>query len=378
VAAEAEPSARKLAVARTRLVLERPFLGALVLRLPLQAVVASWCPTTATDARRIYYNADYIAALQPAEVQFVLAHEALHCALAHFARRGHRSTRRWDVACDYAVNALLTGEGVAAPAGALHAAEFDGLSAEEIYPCLPEEPSSEPQDRHLYDSPEPHGADGAPPPLSESERNALALQWRQRLAGAAQQARLAGRLSAKLARMVDYLLQPQLPWRALLARYLTAVARDDYSHTRPSQRRGDPAIFPTLHSRHAEVAVALDVSGSIDEAELRDFLTELEALKGQVRARVTLLACDAELVAGSPWVYEPWEAFDVPPELGGGGGTRFTPVFEWLRAGPRVPDLLVYFTDAVGEFPQREPPYPVLWLVKGSAPVPWGGRVQLN
>ena len=45
---------RKLAAARTLLILDKPFLGALVLRLPLEAVRARWCPTTATDAQKIY------------------------------------------------------------------------------------------------------------------------------------------------------------------------------------------------------------------------------------------------------------------------------------------------------------------------------------
>ena len=53
----------KLAAARTRLILDKPFLGALVLRLPMQEVDALWCPTTATDARKFYYNRDYIEAL---------------------------------------------------------------------------------------------------------------------------------------------------------------------------------------------------------------------------------------------------------------------------------------------------------------------------
>jgi predicted metal-dependent peptidase len=39
---------------------------------------------------------------------------------------------------------------------------------------------------------------------------------------------------------------------------------------------------------------------------------------------------------------------------------------------------LVYFTDAEGIFPERAPDYPVVWLVKGSKPVPWGRRVVLN
>jgi predicted metal-dependent peptidase len=42
------------------------------------------------------------------------------------------------------------------------------------------------------------------------------------------------------------------------------------------------------------------------------------------------------------------------------------------------PDTLVYFTDAGGKFPEREPPYPTVWLVKGKARVPFGARVQLN
>ncbi len=47
-------------------------------------------------------------------------------------------------------------------------------------------------------------------------------------------------------------------------------------------------------------------------------------------------------------------------------------------AVPPPPAILVYFTDADGEFPAREPNFPVIWLVKGKNCVPWGQRVQLN
>ncbi|MDH3901140.1 MAG: VWA-like domain-containing protein, partial [Gammaproteobacteria bacterium] len=218
----------------------------------------------------------------------------------------------------------------------------------------------------------------APPdPLSGSEREQLSIQWRQRLAGAAQQAMQAGKLGGNLLRLVDHLLAPQLPWRMLLARYLTAASRDDYSYMRPSRREGS-AIFPTLRSGQTELLVVLDTSGSIKPAEMREFVTELDAIKGQVRARITLHACDAELAANGPWVFEPWEEFEMPGSLRGGGGTRFTPVFDWLQQAGQKPDLLVYFTDAEGEFPQQEPDFPVIWLVKGRGKVPWGQRIQLN
>ena len=54
------------------------------------------------------------------------------------------------------------------------------------------------------------------------------------------------------------------------------------------------------------------------------------------------------------------------------------PAFEWLERQDRAPDLLLYFTDAEGEFPQAAPYFPVIWLVKGKAKVPWGQRIQLN
>lgn len=395
----------KLSAARTRLILDKPFLGALVLRLPMVAADPKWCATTATDARAFYYNPEFIEALTLEQTQFMLAHEALHCALSHFARRYHRIKRRWDIACDLAINPLLVKDGLKPPPGSLMLPQFEGMTAEEIYPSTDElEDDHETLDQHLYDKEDGGGRSGEQPlpqvaedtshgsqsrqepasagaprptPLSETERQQLEVQWQQRLAGAAQQAMRAGKLGGGLARLVDHLLQPQLPWRMLLARYMTAVARDDYNYTRPSRREGD-AILPSLRSHQLDVIVALDTSGSISSGEIEEFMSEVNAIKGQVRARLTLHACDAVLAEDGPWEYEPWEAFTMPRDFKGGGGTRFTPVFEWAQNRDRFPDLLIYFTDAQGEFPSQEPEYPVLWLVKGKARVPWGQRVQLN
>ena len=394
----------KLSAARTRLILDRPFLGALVLRMPMKAADPKWCATIGTDARAFYYNPAYIDGLTLEQTQFALAHEALHCALSHFARREHRVRERWDVACDLAINPILIREGMTAVPGALYDIGFEGMMAEEIYPLVKENDEDQPHDQHLYSKesgsskeqnppPQPEDAESgggtgegdgsgtalaAPPDaLGETEKEQLSIQWRQRLAGAAQQALQAGKLGDSLRRLVDHLLQPQLPWRMLLARYMTAVSRDDYSYMRPSRREGE-AIFPTLRSSQTDIVVVLDTSGSIRPEEMREFVTEVDAIKGQVRARITLQACDAQLCSAGPWVFEPWEAFELPDNIRGGGGTRFTPVFEWLEQQGLNPDLVVYFTDAEGEFPKREPGHPVIWLVKGRGKVPWGQRVQLN
>ena len=117
----------KLARARARLVLDRPFVGALALHLPFRAVDADLCDTVATDARAFWFNPEFIDRLSFAETQFALAHEAMHCALGHFARRAHRVRRRWDVACDHAVNLMLADDGVVLPPGVLANPAFRGL-----------------------------------------------------------------------------------------------------------------------------------------------------------------------------------------------------------------------------------------------------------
>lgn len=410
----------KLAAARTRLILEKPFLGALVMHLPLKASDAQWCKTTATDARNFYFNPAYIARLTLEQTQFVLAHEAMHCALSHFARRNHRQKHRWDVACDYAVNMILDQERMQPPENALMSASYRGLTAEEIYPLLHEDPPEETQDTHLFDNSSSEGSEGSPeeqeqdgrgqenesdseerneagspetseggegesrqasegdrPPPPPADPDKLDEQWKGRLAAAAQAARQAGKLSQSLMRFIDDLLAPQLPWRAVLARYMMNAARDDYSFQRPSRREGE-ALMPRLGSQGVNVAVALDTSGSVTREELQEFLSEIDALKAQVRAEITLHACDDKLDPAGPWKYAQWEAIVLPEQVSGGGGTDFRPVFDWLRQENFAPDLLVYFTDAEGRFPDREPEFPVVWLVKGKAPVPFGVRVQLN
>lgn len=381
---------QKLAAARTRLILDRPFLGALVLRLPMLESNEAWCATTATDARAFYYNYEYIDQLSLSEVQFVLAHEALHCGLSHFARRDNRERQRWDVACDYAVNQLLLDDDLTQPPGTLFEQTYDGMTAEEIYPYIDKADNEETLDQHLYEGPSDSQSStgntqdaqsgespSLPPPLSEAEKDKLNTQWQQRLASAAQQAAQAGKLDERMARLVERLLRPSVPWRSVLARFMNTTARIDYNLSRPSQRREGDAILPSLYMRRITIVVALDTSGSIGEDELNEFITELNAIKGSMNAQITLLACDSSLDENGPWVFESWEALQLPDSIQGGGTTNFSPVFEWVSTSVIPPDLVVYFTDARGRFPDRSA-IPTLWLVKGSAEVPWGQRIQLN
>jgi predicted metal-dependent peptidase len=371
---------QKLSKARTRLILDHPFIGSLALHLEMKPTDAAWCPKTTTNAKAIFYNEDYIDSLKLDETIYVLAQQALHCGLSHFARRGKRDKQRGDVACDYAVNAILDDEDMQGPPGTLLEKSYKGMTAEEIYPYIENFDDQDRQEQEPLDGDSGQGEqqDQQKNNVSSEELKQLDKQWQMRLANALQQAAQAGKLKGELKRMVKSLLEAQMPWRNLLAHYVNQSAREDYRYHRPSSRRGGEAIYPSLRSDYVDVIVVLDTSGSISEGELNSFVAELDSIKGQARARITLFACDTEIDPATPITFEPWDTFEMPKDIKGGGGTEFKPVFEYIEREYMRPDLLIYFTDAKASFPAQEPNYPVIWLVKGKEEVPWGQRIQLN
>jgi predicted metal-dependent peptidase len=64
--------------------------------------------------------------------------------------------------------------------------------------------------------------------------------------------------------------------------------------------------------------------------------------------------------------------------LEGGGGTDFTPVFEFIETQLTPPKLLLYFTDLDGKFPMIEPHYEVLWIVPKVGDIPFGRVIVMK
>jgi predicted metal-dependent peptidase len=124
--------------ARTTLLLDRPFSGTLLFRLGAQA--RSSIATMATDGVSLYFNPQFVEPLSAAETAGTLAHEVMHPALQHQTRRGGRNPRRWNMACDYAINPMLLDAGLTLPKDVLlDNNRFRGMSAEQIYNLLKEE-----------------------------------------------------------------------------------------------------------------------------------------------------------------------------------------------------------------------------------------------
>jgi predicted metal-dependent peptidase len=145
----------RITKARSQLIIEHPFFGALAMNLIVKP--APGMATMATDGRHLYYRPGFLDEpdITPLEVKRIVAHEVGHCMLGHHTRRSGRDPERWNIACDHAVNLILKSAGFVIPPDRYCDERFRNMTAERIYQILQAEekaqqPEPEGQDRESY------------------------------------------------------------------------------------------------------------------------------------------------------------------------------------------------------------------------------------
>ena len=101
----------RIVQSRVRLLLKHPFFGNLATRLKLKNA-DDWCPTAATDGLHLFYSREFISPLTSEELDFLIAHEVMHCVYDHMERREGRDPQVWNMATDYVINGQLVREGL--------------------------------------------------------------------------------------------------------------------------------------------------------------------------------------------------------------------------------------------------------------------------
>lgn len=381
-----ERAAQALSLARSKLILgKRPqdaFFATLALRLRTEA---DWdCPTAATDGKRLLYNPQWFAALPVEEAQGVIAHEVLHCALAHQLRRQGRDPTRWNIAADLSVNPILLDAGYALPSCRLAPGEGQftnlprGKSAEEYYALLPAEDPGGESGQEPPDDPGGCGTvqepgDGSPADTRQSE-----AEWQVAVTQARQVAAQRGTLPGGVDRLVEEVLHPALDWRDVLRAFVSQHARNDYSWSPPNRRFIHAGLYlPGLRSEElGDVVLAIDTSGSIGPELLDRFAAEAQGILDAYDCRLAIVYHDSRVQR-----VDTWQPSDGPLQLHpvGGGGTNHRPVFEHIEREGWDPTCLVCLTDLESIFPTVAPAYPVLWaVVGGNRYPPFGTLVEIQ
>lgn len=379
-------SKTKLQKAKAGLILDQPFWGALAIRTPL--VEDQTCKTAWTNGLVIGYNPTFIEALSLDETKGLLAHEVMHIVELHNVRRQDRDPKKWNVACDHAINPILIAAGFTLPKGALSGYTLDDY-AELIYKKLPDDPGQgqgkgqgqgsgqgqpgqgDPMAGQGQQDNDPGncgevrdlpGKDGKP--ASEAEKAAAAAQVKVAIKQAATIAKSWGKLPGGVERIVEEALESYVPWQEVLRRFYDQTTCNDYTWMRPNRRYAASGVYlPSLYSQDIkEAAVFIDTSGSIDQDWLNQMAAEMTAIMREVRIpKITVIYCDSH-VAGIE-EFTPDEEITLHPA--GGGGTSFVPPFEKVEELMLDISCAVYLTDGdCNEFPQ-EPEYPTLWGIFG-------------
>jgi predicted metal-dependent peptidase len=358
--------------ARSAIIMDSVFFGSLMVRL--QPNANENISTMATEGRFIHYSPKFVESLSDSELKGVIVHEVLHCAMAHHARKGDREHMKWNAACDYAINPIVKESGFVLPDNCLESAAYANMSAEEIYPQLPEQEGG-------YDGDNPSWNVGnVDPGVPPSEADEEAQNWKNAVSEAAMTARMMGKLPANLERFVDDFLDAKLPWQELLARFVHNVAKNDFNWSRPNKGllQNYGLYLPTLHNETCgSIALAIDTSGSIGETELSEFAAELNGILDMVRPeKVHVIYCDAQINAVEEFTPD---QYPVRLQARGGGGTDFRPVFDHISE--QIPDIqcAIYLTDMYGDFPEEAPDFPTMWVSNSSIKeAPFGQVVQLS
>lgn len=163
----------------------------------------------------------------------------------------------------------------------------------------------------------------------------------------------------------------ELPWNLYLKRLMgTIESNKKKTITRRNRRQPNRLdLRGELRGHKAQIAVAIDISGSISDEEFKQAIKEVLTIVKNYNQEITIIECDDEIRR----VYKVKSVKDVKDRINIRGATKFTPVFEY--ANNKKFNLLVYFTDGKGENNLKIKPkgYKILWVISGR-----GDKLSLN
>lgn len=358
-----DPIVDKIVVARIGLLLRHPFFGNMATRLRI-VDGSSWCNTAATDGRALYYSRDFFEDLTPKQVEFVIAHEILHNVFDHMMRKDGRNAQIWNAAADYCVNGQLIRDKIGDQIPKIkiyHDPKHYGKSAEQVYDEIYDEEDEKSLaalgqllDEHIdWGKPGDGEGDGdntgkgpGRPQYSKDELRKIRDEVKDAVMQAASAAG-AGNVPAAVERMIKDMTESKMNWRQIIRQQIQSTIRNDYTFMRPSRKGWHiGAILPGMNYLESiDIAVSLDMSGSISNEMAQDFLGEIKNIMDEFKDYKIKLWCFDTNVYGE----EDFEAQNgkdlMEYQIRGGGGTEFMCNWDYMKEHDIVPKKFIMFTD---------------------------------
>lgn len=167
-------------------------------------------------------------------------------------------------------------------------------------------------------------------------------------------------------RIVKDNLKGEVHWTQIIRKAMRTLPKGKKKTvTRVNRRQPERLdLRGELKNHIPDVTVAIDISGSIDDRSMREFLKEIITLSHAYSESIRVIECDDAVRRD----YKIRSYQDIKPLLKRRGGTKFSPVFQHIRELNLRNTLLIYFTDGLGEekLETRPSHYRTIWVVKGE------------
>jgi predicted metal-dependent peptidase len=364
-------------------------------RIPLEgekAKALNTCGVTIKNGRiELYWNPKFFETLTLDEARAVLEHECNHIVREHIPRFKDKDQQIGNLATDLAQNQYIQG----LPKDCVMLDKFpkewklkEKESAEYYYDKFMEHAnkisvSKNPDGSYHVTIKDPKGKtiaefdvndmDGSE--WKDSDTSELSKEVvRQAVKEAVDQMkRSQGTLPQGLETAVSEILQPpKISWNQLLRQYVAASIK---SGSRQSWKKPNRRFGATQKGRLADhiiaISVGLDTSGSIGPDDYKIFFSELRSIQECYKADINILECDADVQRH----YKLNRYKKGLRNVKGGGGTDFTPMFEYLKNKKIRTDVFIVFTDMWGTFPTAKYPFKTIWVSTSDVDKAPQGRV---
>lgn len=207
---------------------------------------------------------------------------------------------------------------------------------------------------------------------SEGDKEVLQEIVKQAVNKAAQKTRAAGKMTSDNELAVSELNKVLVNWKQQLSRFVARSNMTIRESTRKRRNRRYGILVPgDTKVERLHIGVAIDTSGSVSDAALVQFMSEIGGIAKY--AKVTVVEADSTVK--NSYVYDPKKKYAVK----GRGGTAYQPAFDFFNKMKEM-DAVIYFGDMDSSDNPRKPKYPVLWAIVGEQkpPASFGSEIRVK
>lgn len=400
-----------LKVIKRKLLERLPYFGQVIQNVRFREYK---CKTACTDGLSVMYNPEFIDKLDEDEQLFVFAHELLHVAYNHIYRSENKNNKLWNIATDAVINQQLKRDcKLPLFEGLVDIPEAYDLGALEMYKKLEKEKNEfeenskgsgsgsgigsaddygdienhdcwdepgeiskeldEEDRKKLKDAIDKIKDDKDAAKKNKELKDKLAKEFKDRQN---QRKKGAGAATSGIKLKNQTLgVTHEVPWQTLLDDLVGSKGYYDY--TQPKQVRygiidDSWRILPSI-----KVEIIIDVSGSVSEDLVRNFLMECKGIFDAAESKLEMkigffdqnfyapkddgtytdkIGNDTKSIDSASDI----DKLDIP----GGGGTNF---YVALSGFGDLYSNKIIFTDGYDDW-QNLPPMDVIWIVYGEEP----------